>query len=71
MVRVNKTKEEMTLQSFLSHNVSKEWDIIKDLLSRTKRNLNDRADPVVAIADEAENLFRREYNFGFQRREDS
>jgi hypothetical protein len=71
VVRVNKTKEEMTLQSFLSHNVSKEWDIIKDLLSRTKRNLNDRADPVVAIADEAENLFRREYNFGFQRREDS
>jgi hypothetical protein len=66
VVQNTKTKEESPLTAFLSANVSKEYEVILDLLKSTKRSLMERDDPVIAVADETESLFRREFNFGYK-----
>jgi hypothetical protein len=65
----HRTKEESPLSSFLTANITKEYDVILDLLKGNKRSLMDRDDPVIALADEAESLFRREFTFGYKGRE--
>lgn len=66
VVQNTKTKEESPLAAFLSANVNKEYEVILDLLKSTKRSLMERDDPVIAVADETESLFRREFNFGYK-----
>jgi hypothetical protein len=66
VVQNTKTKEESPLTAFLSANVSKEYEVILDLLKSTKRSLMERDDRVIAVADETESLFRREFNFGYK-----
>ena len=69
VVRVNKAKEEYPLSTFLSTSIPQEYDEIIQALKGPKRALVDRDDPVSALADEVESLFRRELKFGFKRRD--
>lgn len=65
-VSIPKSNEESTLPAFLKANLATEYDTIIELLKGPKRGLMDRADPVSAVADDIESLFRREYSFGFK-----
>jgi len=70
VVRVHKAKEEQLLSTFLATSLPQEYDAIVAALKGPKRTLADRDDPISALADEVESLFRREYSFGFKRKDD-
>ena len=70
VVRIHKTKDEQMLSTFLATTLRQEHDAILQLLKGPKKNLLDRDDPITALSNEVESLFRREQSFGYKRRED-